>query len=267
MSRFAVNGFPILVLAFFLLLPAESVAQRKIYEEDVVYLHNGSVLRGTILEQVPRQSLTIQVYDGTIFHLPTADIDRVVREPSQYIQIQLKYDNKVVPLTYIDEPGWFKGYGVAVSANSLNGNLHILMRSGYRWDRWRQVSLVSGLEPYQAGLVIPVAAEWRADLFARPVTPHVFVQGGYGLAANRSPRHRIFRGGPMYQIGTGLTFRTRTQVEHHLSLGYKWLNTYQEFEEDPPWFWTPDQQVRPDPVVVTGNRNYRRIVVGFSTHF
>ncbi len=267
MSRFVVTVFHFVLLVFLLLISVEGFAQRKIYEEDVVYLRNGSVLRGNILEQVPRQSLTIQIFDGTTFYLLTSEIDRVVREPSQYIQIQVKYDNDVVPLTYQDEPGWFKGYGIAISANSSNGNIHLMMRSGYRWDRWRQVSLVSGLDPYQAGLVVPVAAEWRADVFAKPVTPHVFVQAGYGIAANRSFGHRVFRGGPMYQIGTGLTFRTRTKVEHHLSIGYKFLYTYQEFEVQPPWFWTPDQQTQPEPVLVTGNRNYRRIVVGFSTHF
>ena len=35
--------------------------------EDVVYLKNGSVIRGVIIEQVPYQTLKIQTKDGNIF--------------------------------------------------------------------------------------------------------------------------------------------------------------------------------------------------------
>ena len=37
--------------------------------DDVLYLKNGSVIRGIIIEQVPNESLKIQTYDGNIFSL------------------------------------------------------------------------------------------------------------------------------------------------------------------------------------------------------
>ena len=35
--------------------------------QDVVHLKNGSIIRGTIIEQVPNQSITIETADGSLF--------------------------------------------------------------------------------------------------------------------------------------------------------------------------------------------------------
>lgn len=250
-----------------LLLPAMVLAQPKTLEEDVVYLKNGSIIRGIIQEQIPRESITIQTFDGTAFTFSTTEIDKVVREPSQYTRIKVKYDGSVVPIVYDDKQEIYKGYGIGLSSNQSGGNFTMQVRSGYKWRHWLHAGLVSGTDPYNAGLVIPVAAEVRGDAFKWPVTPHYFIQGGYGIAANRSFRHRVFNGGLMYHAGVGLTFKTRSKIEYQVSLGYKWQNTYQEFEETPPWNWTVDNQFPPDPVLVTGTRNYRRITFLLSTNF
>ncbi len=46
--------------------PAMLSAQQMI---DVVYLKNGSIIRGVIVEQVPNKSLTIKTADGNVFVL------------------------------------------------------------------------------------------------------------------------------------------------------------------------------------------------------
>jgi opacity protein-like surface antigen len=48
--------------------------------QDVVYLTNGSIIRGTIIEQVPNQSLTIETADGSLFVLAMDEIERISRE-------------------------------------------------------------------------------------------------------------------------------------------------------------------------------------------
>ena len=42
--------------------------------QDVVYLKNGSVIRGVIIEQVPGISLKIQTADGNIFVYDITDV-------------------------------------------------------------------------------------------------------------------------------------------------------------------------------------------------
>lgn len=49
--------------------------------EDVVYLKNGSIVRGTIVEQVPDESLKIQMQDGSVFVYERDEIARIERKP------------------------------------------------------------------------------------------------------------------------------------------------------------------------------------------
>ena len=49
--------------------------------EDVVYLKNGSIVRGTIVEEVPDESLKIQMQDGSVFVYERDEIARIERKP------------------------------------------------------------------------------------------------------------------------------------------------------------------------------------------
>ena len=73
-------------LALFVALAVQSVvpalANAQQQEDDVVYLKDGSVLRGTIIEDVPGESLRIRTRDGNIFRIAYDRIDRRTREPA-----------------------------------------------------------------------------------------------------------------------------------------------------------------------------------------
>jgi len=49
---------------------------------DVVYLKNGSVVRGVIIEQVPGVSLKIQTSDGSVFFYKMDEIEKITKEKS-----------------------------------------------------------------------------------------------------------------------------------------------------------------------------------------
>ncbi len=48
--------------------------------EDVVYLKNGSVIRGMVIEQIPMQQLKIQTKDGSVFVFKMDEIDKIAKE-------------------------------------------------------------------------------------------------------------------------------------------------------------------------------------------
>ena len=48
--------------------------------EDVVYLKNGSIIRGTIIEQVPNESLKIETADGSIFVFKISEVEKMTKE-------------------------------------------------------------------------------------------------------------------------------------------------------------------------------------------
>ena len=48
--------------------------------EDVVYLKNGSIIRGIIIEQVPNQSIKIQTKDRNVFVFKYDEIEKMTKE-------------------------------------------------------------------------------------------------------------------------------------------------------------------------------------------
>jgi hypothetical protein len=67
-----------LAVSAVILVPTSVEAQEL---EDVVYLKDGSVLRGTIVEQVPNESILIRTRDGNQFRIIWDRIDRMTKEP------------------------------------------------------------------------------------------------------------------------------------------------------------------------------------------
>ena len=47
---------------------------------DILYLKNGSIIRGIITEQIPRQTITIKSDDGNAFTYTYDEIDRLEKE-------------------------------------------------------------------------------------------------------------------------------------------------------------------------------------------
>ena len=48
--------------------------------QDVVYLKNGGILKGVIIEQVPGVSLKIQTADGSVFVYPIEEVEKMAKE-------------------------------------------------------------------------------------------------------------------------------------------------------------------------------------------
>ena len=71
--------FILMILLLILTLPFNTLAQEK--TEDVVYLKNGSIIRGTIIEQIPNKSIRIQTRDGSIFFYEMDEIEKITKEP------------------------------------------------------------------------------------------------------------------------------------------------------------------------------------------
>lgn len=49
--------------------------------DEVVYLKNGSIVRGVIIEQVPNKSLKIETADGSLFVFEMNEVEKITKEP------------------------------------------------------------------------------------------------------------------------------------------------------------------------------------------
>lgn len=51
--------------------------------QDVVYLKNGSIIRGIIIEPIPNKSIKIETADRSVFVFQMDEIERFTKEPMQ----------------------------------------------------------------------------------------------------------------------------------------------------------------------------------------
>ena len=56
------------------------------HNEDVVHLKNGGLIRGTIIEQIPGESLKIQTRDGSVFVYALDEVAKISKEPVMRMQ-------------------------------------------------------------------------------------------------------------------------------------------------------------------------------------
>lgn len=69
----------IIAFAFSAVPIISAVAQEQM--QDVVYLKNGSIIRGMIIEQIPFKSIKIKMVDNSLFVFQMDEIERMTKEP------------------------------------------------------------------------------------------------------------------------------------------------------------------------------------------
>ena len=74
--------FLFLLLMSFLFMKC-MVSQAQTNYEDVVYLKNGSVIHGIIVEQIPNKSIKIQTRDQNLFVYSMEEIEKISKEPTK----------------------------------------------------------------------------------------------------------------------------------------------------------------------------------------
>ena len=61
--------------------------------QEVVYLKNGSVIKGVVIEQTPGVALKIKTYDGSIFVYSMSDVEKITKEEITPMRNNYSYRN------------------------------------------------------------------------------------------------------------------------------------------------------------------------------
>jgi len=75
-------AIPFLLFVAFTMLMQNAVAQSQQLDE-VVYLKNGSIIRGIIIEQVPNKTIKIKTADENLFVFKMDEIEKITKEPAK----------------------------------------------------------------------------------------------------------------------------------------------------------------------------------------
>lgn len=192
---------------------------------EVVYLKNGSIIRGIIIEQVPNSSLKIQTSDGSIFAYAMEEVEKITKEVTT--SRSRSRSGSVSGYDRFGQPRLrgYKGFvetGYAFDISDCGTNrLEILTTHGYQFNNYLFVGGGAGLNFYtDADLVsVPVFASFRANFMNRKITPFADLKSGYAFGDAETA---------FVTVGFGVRFALAKKMALNLKLEY----AYQEADAD-----------------------------------
>jgi len=199
---------------------------------DVVYLQNGSIVKGMIVEQVPNQQLKIQSGDNT-FVYSFDEIEKISKGLKRDLKGQ---QNGIYGLT---EVGVGLGFG-DFDAHSLKLNAI----AAYRINPYFSAGIGTGIRYYfQKGYglsrnpFLPVLGDFRMNFIQNHISPYVALTGGYsfdlvegfepfGLMLNPSVGVSVqVTNRLLMNFGLGYDIQSLTLIIPYVS-HYQWVNSF-----------------------------------------
>lgn len=169
------NFFLVLLLLVtpFVMMQAQSM-------QEVVYLKNGSVIRGVIVEQLPGVSLKIKTGDGSIFAYNISDVEKITKEASMANNGSPFSFNKGNDLGY---KGFIDfGYNFGVGDFGID-RFEVATSHGYQWSRYAYIGAGIGLNYYSdaSSFSIPVFVNSRFYFLNSGISPYIDAKVGYSF--------------------------------------------------------------------------------------
>ena len=201
---------------------------------DVVYLKNGSILRGIIIEQVPNESIKLQTADGNIFVYKTSEIDKITKEAAvNQSRKQLVYgDNDIqqrkgyigLSLGPSIGTGKVKDIPVGIMLNLVDFGYLFTDNIGVAAKCFANAHTRSG-ESYGVGGLL------AGLLASTPISEKIDLEGkvligpgvAYGYNGDEFDTSEAFLG---YDFGVGLRFSTNEKVSLLLNADYIGVSDY-----------------------------------------
>jgi hypothetical protein len=191
--------------------------------KDVLYLKNGSIVYGKLIEIVNDQ-YKMQTSDGSIFVYQSAEVEKFGKETPFF-------DGRKA-----------NGFGFSLEAGLLIGSQHTQYNAPFSFNclagvtsnTFNIISIGSGVEfigrPYT-----PLFIEYKRIFFNRKTSPFVFARAGavIPLGGNEETNSLIYnynnspvdyKGGASIGFGTGISW-TKEDYETYLSFGYRYAHT------------------------------------------
>jgi hypothetical protein len=223
--------------------------------EDVIYLKNGGVVRGQILELVPEKTVKIETYGGNVWVFPMNDVEKVSKEPS--------FQAKKVQRNFLRDQGFYGMFtpmlnvGQTRWSSIVNGGVQII--NGYRFNRYLGAGGGIGLEVFDNWVVNPLFAEVRGHLIKGEITPFYHAGLGYGATIlNESTEWSSVNGGLLLQGGLGLATYLGGSSFFTFGIGLRQQNLS---EKRTNWWWNQE------PVTIVNRHKFNRIVFNIGILF
>lgn len=191
----------------FWMLPSLAIAQSE--SPDVVYLKNGSILRGQIIERA----------DGNVVKLKTAGGNIFVIDRHQVKEIKEEID---LGRRYYKKSGYMNNTGLDV-LSAERAAVRFRMVNGYRFSPRFSAGLGMGVVLYNDPQnLIPVFLDLKYKLFEAGTTPFLSLKGGYSFSvlSDKDLEVESHRGGLMLNPAVGIQFEINRDFGLYIASGY-----------------------------------------------
>lgn len=216
------SGFcsKVLLISSFLIASLFAEAQEK---EDVLYLSNGSVLRGALVPSPDSSSLAIQILGGSIFVVNKEEINRITQEEA------LEHDFLVGAATP-KEPKE-RGFELSVFTSrflretedefstSVIRNSSFGFAAGHRFSRRLLAQLAFSADHIDNLFFAPLYLHLSSDILKKQHTPFVHLDLGHN--ANFITNSDVRQGGAMWVLGTGYKYLAKSNVAVQLGFSLR----------------------------------------------
>jgi hypothetical protein len=213
--------FQNLTLLVFTLMCFSSFGQNNM--EDVVYLKNGSIIRGIIIEQVPNQSIKIQTKDRNVFVFKYDEIEKMTKEnlPFDNSNVSAKLtDFKKSGYINITEINFCPGIGDVKYENfkvkNDDNSFGFRTINGYQLNEHLSLGIGIGIDKYKNATLMPITFDGRATILKGKVSPVFTANVGYSVGLND------VKGGLIINPQIGVKIFISKTVAYIFNIGYKW---------------------------------------------
>lgn len=213
------------------LLPAILLAQSK--ADDAIYLNNGSIMRGRVIESVPGKGVTIEIVGNNVLVIPENEIQKVVlREP------QLKE----TPTDHPVKTGKLEIYPQLHLFGGTDQTWGFTLQTGYILPYGITAAAGTGVEWFRTSM-LPVFGQLSWKILPASVSPYLYAQAGYSFSLEKGNAYTYYYypsssteyGGILAGGGIGIRsdFTKRSSIT--FSLGYRYQKSRLTSTSDPYW--------------------------------
>jgi hypothetical protein len=159
---------------------------------DVVYLKNGSIIRGEIIEQIPDKSIKLQTADGNIFVYNFSDIEKITKEKITTGSAQVSVAQNV-PSGFHTHDGFYLSLagGPAFGTITLNATGVFFKKQEYSGTGFQFDFKIGGVISEEANLILSF------DMMGRAISGPTITQDG----ASGTTTSDITASDVMYGVG------------------------------------------------------------------
>ena len=224
------------------------------YYQDVVYLKDGSIIKGIIIEQVPYKYIKIETADKSVFVFQMYKIKKIDKEiieiknnrtsnfsfKSSQKKRKMLSDNKTYSNEneiYNSESALQLGYRRIIELGTIGGSGFLSYRNGlkislintYQFTPLFSLGVGTGLEQNFGNNItnytaLPIFADFRARFINKKVSPYISL--GIGSIFDLNKDNGSFFLNPIF----GISFKVSSNSVMNVGLGYERLGHFRNYE-------------------------------------